>query len=532
MRKRVIVLYCAIVFSLGGLVFRFASIITNDYAESAARSNTRSITVDTSRGIIYDCNMKPITNSAPKYYLAVKPTSAALAGLNGILSEEQFKKLSKNLSAGMPTLISLDHEIKETKDTRVIKIMGRYSKDQLASHIVGYLDNAGKGTSGLEKSFNKYLEKNSGALRAGFTIDALGRLLPGSDIEIQDSEYTKSQGLMLTIDSKVQEISEKAIDNSSIECGCVVVVEVGTGEIKAMASRPTFDANNLGESLHDQNSPFINRCITQYTVGSSFKAIVAASAIENDNISPTTRYTCTGSTKRSGTTFSCFDKNGHGDVDMQQALSKSCNTYFIDLANKINMPKLIKMANNMGFARGVTLAEGMEANEGNLPLASSLNSEAAIANFAFGQGDLLATPLQMASAFATIAADGYYTQPFIVKALVDENGKLTKQYKSTSGNRAMAKVTAKQVTSMLKTVVDENERAKPINTTACGKTATAQSGWYQNGVEVCHSWFVGYFPAEKPRYAVAVMKEFGTSGSGDCAPVFKEISEKVTALNS
>ncbi len=532
MNKRVIVLFCGLVFSLAGLIFRFVSINMQDYKQSAARSNTRSISIDTSRGTIYDCNGTPLTNSSPKYFLAVKPTSLALSGLKGNISDDDFEQLTKNLSDGKPTLIRLDNEIEAPKDTKVIKVMSRYSDNQIASHIIGYLDNSGKGVSGLEKSFDEYLSENSGKLVAGFNVDALGRLLQGSEIEVRDSDYYNCNGLMLTLDSQIQRITEQALNNNGIECGCAVVVKVGTGEIKAMASRPTFNPNDLGASLQSKNSPFINRCILNYSVGSSFKAIVACAAIENNSISPDTRYTCTGSTERSGKIFSCFDKSGHGNIDMKEALSVSCNTYFIEMANRMKMDTLINMSKKMGLSSSVTLADGIETNEGNLPLLSSLNSEAAIANFAFGQGELLATPLQMASAFATIAADGYYTQPYLVKALIDNNGNTTKEYKATQEKRAMSKSTAQKVKSMLKYVVDQNERAKPVNTTACGKTATAQTGSYKDGVEICHSWFVGFFPAENPQYAVAIMKEYGTSGSGDCAPVFKEIAENVTGLNS
>ena len=532
MSKRVIAIFCLLTFSFTGLILRFIIINTKSYEQSAARGNTRSITIDKSRGIIYDCNMLPITNSVPKYYLAVKPTALALTGIKGKIPEDQFAQLAKNLSDGKPTLIPLEKEIKAPKDTMVISVMSRYSSSQLASHIIGYMDNAGKGTSGLEKSYDEYLSKNSGSLVAAFTVDAMGRLLTGSDIELRSTEYSKTQGIMLTIDRKIQRIAETALDNNGISCGCAVVVEVGTGEIKAMASRPTFDANNLGQSLQSINSPFINRCISQYTVGSSFKVIVASSAIENDRLSPDTKYTCTGSTERSKKTFSCFNGRSHGTINMQQALSVSCNTYFIDLANKMDMQKLLNMSRNLGLSTGVTLAEGLDTNEGNLPELDTLNSQAAIANFAFGQGDLLATPLQMASAFASIAADGQYTEPFLVKALLDESGNVTKQYKSNKSNRAMLRTTATQVKAMLKAVVDENPKAKPLNSTACGKTATAQSGSYQDGVEICHSWFVGFFPAEKPKYAVAIMKEFGVSGSSDCAPVFKEMVENITAQNS
>jgi len=531
MNKRIIVLFCVVTFSLGGLVLRFASINLQGYAQSAARGNTRTITVDKSRGTIYDCNLIPITNAAPKYFLAVKPTSIALSGLKGKLPDEQFKQLKKNLSDGKPTLIALNKEIEPTKDTKIIKVMGRYEPNQMASHIIGHLDNTGNGAIGLEKSYNDYLSKDSGILTVAFSVDALGKSLIGADIEVRDGKYNTQQGIVLTLDSKIQRIAEKALDNNGIDSGCAVVVEVGTGEIKAMASCPTFDPNDLGKSMNDTKSPFVNRCINQYSVGSSFKVIVASSAIENNNISPDTIYNCTGSTERSGVTFNCYNKNAHGEINMTQALSMSCNTYFIQIANSIDMQPLLEMAKNMGLSKSTKLAEGIETAKGNLPSLASLNSEAAIANFGFGQGELLATPLQMASAFASIAADGYYTEPFLIKGMVDKNGKITEQHKANPQIRTMSKNTAQLVKVMLKTVVDENEKVLPNNTTACGKTATAQSGWLNNGVEVCHSWFVGFFPAENPKYAIAVMKENGVSGSADCAPVFKEIAENVTASN-
>ena len=531
MNKRIVVLFCVVTFSLGGMVLRFASLNLKGYEQSAARGNTRTIMVDKSRGTIYDCNLKPITNSSPKYFLAVKPTSIALSGLKGKLPDEQFKMLTKNLSDGKPTLIALDKEVEPAKDTRVIKIMSRYSSNQIAAHTIGHLDNVGNGATGLEKGYNDYLSKDSGNLTVAFSVDALGKSLVGADIEVRDSEYNTQQGLMLTLDSKIQKIAENALDNNGIDSGCAVVVEVGTGEIKAMASRPNFNPNNLGKSINDTSSPFINRCINHYTVGSSFKVVVASSAIENNNISPDTIYNCTGSTERSGVTFNCYNNNAHGEINMTQALSMSCNTYFIQIANSIDIQPLLNMAKNMGLSKSIELANGIETASGNLPSASSLNSAAAIANFGFGQGELLATPLQMASAFASIAADGYYTEPFLIKGMVDKNGKITEQHKAGKKTFVMSQNTAQQVKTMLKTVVDENENAKPTNTTACGKTATAQSGWHNNGIEVCHSWFVGFFPAQTPKYAIAVMKEKGVSGSADCAPVFKEIAENVTGLN-
>lgn len=532
MNKRIVTLFCIIAFSLSSMVLRFAFINIKGNKQSATYGNTRSITIDKSRGTIYDCNLKPITNATPKYFLAVKPTPIALSQLKGTLPDDEFDKLAKNLSDGNPTVIALEKDMKPVKDTRVIKTMQRYSKNQLATHIVGHLDSEGNGAIGLEKGYNEYLSKDSGGLAVAFGVDALGRPLIGADIEVRDANYNIKQGIVLTINKDVQEIAEKALDNNGIDSGCAVVVEVGTGEIKAMASRPTFDPNNLASSLSDARSPFINRCITQYTVGSSFKVLVSACAIENKIATPNTMYNCTGNTQRSGVNFSCYNKNEHGNINMTQALSVSCNTYFIELANKMDMNLLLEMSKNMGLSQSTKLAQGMVTDKGNLPEAYKLNSQASIANFAFGQGELLATPLQMACVFATIASDGYYTQPFLIKGMIDKDGEISQEYKAKSNKKVMSQTTAKQVRQMLKTVVEENENALPNNTTGCGKTATAQSGWLNNGAEIYHSWFVGFFPAEKPKYAVAVMKENGASGSADCAPVFREIAQNVTSLNS
>lgn len=531
MSKRVIILFCMVVFSLTGLLFRIICINADGYAQSAARKNSKTITVERQRGKIYDCNLRPLTNIYPKYYLAVKPTSIALSGLENQIPHDEFEKLAKNLSDGKPTLIPLNNKINETKDTRVIKANSRYNNKQIASHIIGYVDNEGNGVTAIEKSYNDYLNKDSGVLKVAFTADALGRILPGTDIEIRQERGNPNKGVILTIDTIIQKITENALDTHDIDCGCAVVIDVKTGEIKAMASRPNFSPNSLVKSLKAPNSPFINRCVNKYTVGSAFKAIVACSAIENDNIKPSYKYCCTGTIEKSKVKFSCYNKKTHGTIDMRQALIDSCNTYFINLANKMDMNSLLEMCRNMGLSKPLNLASNLTMQDGNLPQLDELNSSAAIANFAFGQGKLLATPLQMACAFSSIASGGYYRQPYLVRGFVDVDGKMTNVTKPKKKIKVMSKSTANKVSSMLKSVVDNHEKAKPNNTTACGKTATAQSGWFKNKQEVYHTWFVGYFPAEKPKYAVAVMKEFGVGGVVDCAPVFRGIVENVTELN-
>lgn len=531
MYKRVIAAFCVISLSLCGLIFRIVDINAKDYAQTANRKNTKSIAIEKQRGIIYDCNYKKLTNDNPQYYLAVKPSSVALKGVKGKIEDKEFKKLTKNLADGKPTLIKLDNEIKEVEDTRVVRVNRRYSDTQIATHVIGYTNKDGNGVSGIERSYNDLLNKDNGYLKVCFSADALGHVLPGTKIEVVQETKNPDKGIVLTIDTNLQKITENALDNKEIDRGCAVLMDVNTGEIKAMASRPAYDPYNPGESLNKESSPFLNRCLKQYSVGSIFKPIVACSAIEDNNISPNKSYYCNGHTEKTGIKFNCYHNRAHGRQDMQKALVNSCNTYFVELANEIEMQSLLDMCKKMGLNKKVEIANGMVSDKGNLPKVEELNSGAAIANFSFGQGKLLATPIQMASAYCSFANGGNYVEPYLVKGVIDDKGHLTQQHESKKKVKVMSKSTSQKMTTMLKAVVDEHSNAKPINSTGCGKTATAQSGWFKGSYEVCHTWFVGYFPADKPKYAVAIMKEHGVTGTEDCAPVFKEIVENVTYAN-
>ncbi|MDR0314810.1 MAG: penicillin-binding protein 2 [Oscillospiraceae bacterium] len=528
MHKRTIALFLVMMLSLSGLTLKLVSINSKGYKQSAAQGNTRSITVSNARGTFYDCNMKPIVNSQDRYLLAIKPTPLALSELKGVISDKELEDLAKDLSDGLPAIVSIPYEMRTGKDMELLTVKNRYSPNQAAAHLIGYIDSAGDGVTGLERSYNEYLSKDMGRLMAAFSVDAFGRFLAGAQVELRNENYNVKQGVMLTLDLNIQKIVEQAMDNHKMTKGSAVVVEVGTGEIKAMASRPKYDPNNVGASLKSKDSPLINRSLTAYSVGSTFKAIVASAAIESGNFTKDFKHECTGSTVRNNTTFSCNNKEVHGTINMEEALAVSCNTYFIELANRINIKNLLNIADKMGFSKSVTLASGVQSEKGSMPKISELNSQAAIANLAFGQGKLLATPLHMASAFACIANGGVYNEPYLIKATIDKNREVVESFSQKGGRRAMSRSTAEKVGQMLKFVINQKEKARPDNVSACGKTATAQSGWFKNGVEVYNSWFVGYFPAENPKYAVAVMREQGVSGSYDCAPVFKKIAENIT----
>lgn len=534
MAKRVVAIFFMLMLSLGLLFVRILSISQSDYAQAAARNNTRTITVGTARGTFYDCNGLPLVNSSKRYVALLKPTPEALSAIEPYVSDEELSSIREKMSKGYPVSVDVDTDAIDCPDITVVTAKERYADSPLAVHLIGHLDSTGeKGETGLEKSFDSWLQMKDSDLRVSFSVDAHGRLLSGEQPKIERAGYDSAKGVRLTIDRRIQELTEESLSHSAIERGAVVVLETATGKIRAMASCPAFHPNDLAKSLNDADSPLINRALTPYAVGSIFKPVIAAAALEA-GISAGLTYTCTGAITQGKTVFHCHELGGHGTIDMEEAIEVSCNPYFINLASKLEPAQLIEMADRIGFGTSTTLADNLTAPAGTLPKVEELNSPAAVANFAFGQGTLLATPLQLASLYACIANDGGYQKPVLVEGLVDDNGNLLDKTEIQPPLQAMSESTAHSIQRFLTQTVEEGsgKHAKPDGGTAAGKTATAQTGWYDGEREILHTWFAGYFPADQPEYAIVVLKEDGSSGATDGAPVFKEIAEGISRIKS
>lgn len=534
MAKRVVAIFFILMLSLGLLFVRILSISQSDYAQAAVRNNTRTITVGTARGTFYDCNGLPLVNSSKRYVALLKPTPEALSAIEPYVSDEELSSIREKMSKGYPVSVDVDTDAMDCPDITVVTAKERYADSPLAVHLIGHLDSTGeKGETGLEKSFDSWLQMKDSDLRVSFSVDAHGRLLSGEQPNIERAGYDSAKGVRLTIDRRIQELTEESLSHSSIERGAVVVLETATGKIRAMASCPAFHPNDLAKSLNDADSPLINRALTPYAVGSIFKPVIAAAALEA-GISASLTYTCTGAITQGKTVFHCHELGGHGTIDMEEAIEVSCNPYFINLALKLEPAQLIEMADRLGFGTSTALADNLTAPAGTLPKAEELNSPAAVANFAFGQGTLLATPLQLASLYACIANDGGYQKPVLVEGLVDDDGNLLDETEIQPPLQAMSESTARSIQRFLTQTVEEGsgKHAKPDAGTAAGKTATAQTGWYDGEREILHTWFAGYFPADQPEYAIVVLKEDGSSGATDGAPVFKEIAEGISRIKS
>lgn len=529
MHKRIGFAFFSLIAVFGLLISNIGIImLKTDIFPSSQNGSTKSVVLSTSRGMIYDTNMKKMVNSETKSVTVCLPAQNALNTVKNSLNNNQLKELYDNAKNGKISIFELSDTFNSPFAKSVTKVE-RYSDNQSCVHLIGHLDETGQGAMGLEKAYNSYLSRYNGELKAVWSADAVGNILLGEEISFESNDYLSPAGIQLTIDLDIQKVAEDTLIKNNIDKGAVVVLNSYTNEILAMASVPDFNPNNISADINNENTPFINRAITSYSVGSVFKPMVSACALEN-NIHLT--YECNGSISVNGTTFKCSNNNAHGTVDMNTAMEQSCNCYFIALGQELHTEKFINLCGDFGFGKSLELADNFVAKSGNLPSAESISSPQSLANLSFGQGDLLASPLQLAVAYSCFANGGYYRPPTLMKAIIDEYGKAIQKVKLPEGYRVLNNSTVKEIDKILVNVVlnGNGKKAYSDQTVNHGKTATAQSGWYENGREINHTWFCGYFTANDTTYTVVIFKDDGKSGSTDCAPVFKDISDGISGI--
>ena len=527
--KRIVFSFMTVVMFLTGLLFRIGYISVSQYAEAGMSQSSRRIKVGQTRGMIYDRNMEPLVNREFSTVIIVNPTKQAINTLSECLTDDEYAEAVEKSSKGTPFMMYAENYTGYSDDIVDMAVYRRYSSSDVAHHIIGYSDSEGNGASGMEKAFSSLTEKNSGTLSVRYSADATGKMLAGNGFEIISDNYASSAGLVLTIDYDIQRVCESVMGYHNIVKGAVVVLDAMTSEILALASYPCFDRDNMSASLSDENSPFLDRALNAYAVGSVFKPVVAAAALDS-GIRADMVFECNGYVTVNGIRFNCHKKDGHGELDMAEAMAVSCNSYFIRLGQLIGAERIINVASQLGLGRKITLAPSVESAAGNLPDVSEIDSLPSLANLSFGQGTLLATPLQIGALYCAFVNGGYYREPYILKEIVDENGNVSAYYKSETNNKVLTDSICEQIKAMLEQTVlnGSGKLASPMGYEAAGKTATAETGWIENGRDVVHTWFAGYYPADNPQYVIVVFKEDGSSSSTECAPIFRDIADNIS----
>ena len=531
MERRVVATYVILLGMATVLILRLAGLGGGGELKAAAASQSvYTLEVGEERGIIYDGNMKPMVANSSRTVLSVAPGPETLNSLKEILPEDEFLQDLEILESGKPVLLTTDAPPRDAPGVKAFSIPIRYSDFQLAPHVIGYVGEDGTGITGIEQGYDQLLQAYGGQVRTKYLVDARGGVLGGEVYQIEDSRSADKGGVVLTLDRDIQQLAEKAAEN--IDKGAVVVMDVNTGEILAMVSRPDYDVRYVAEALDDPDGPLFNRATAAYNVGSTFKLCVAAAALES-GFTTSLEYFCGGYYQLDDVVYHCHKLDGHGQVTMVEAVLHSCNPYFINLGQKIGAQRLYNMAYALGFGSASRLAEGITSASGSLPSVSKID-RGELANLSFGQGLLTATPVQLAQMYAVIANGGMSVTPSLCRGVTLDGAHLTPET-ATPSRRVMSEGTAAILRELLGGVVTDGsgKNAAPQYLSAGGKTASAQTGAYdEEDQEIIHGWFAGIYPLESPRYSIVVFEEGGESGGETPARVFREICESLFLQNS
>ena len=489
-------------------------------SQAAVEQSTRRVDVATIRGDIFDCNGVALTDVTRQAVTVVFPSSSAAVALSQILSDEDLDDAVKKIRNGQS--VTVYGKAMNTKGPwYTFFVPRRY--DGTATHILGYIGGDGHGVSGVEKAFDGVLFSDL-KVGARYSINSLGRMLEGNGFEVFESKASGS--VTLTVDSRLQALAERAM--ADVTCGAAVIMEAATGKLKAVVSRPDFEVGNIGAALNDPNSPLINRAVYSYNVGSVFKPCIAAAALENGL--GDYRYVCKGSITVDGKTFKCHKASGHGELGLKEALAESCNTYFYTLGEHLGAEAVYGMSKLLRFGEGIDCGGGLTSSAGSMPSLNMLRlSVRELTNLSIGQGELMLSPVAVAVMYAAVVNGGEYRQPYLVQSVSD--GQNTENNKPSLPTVAFSKTTADILKEYLKNVLQNGtgNAAFSDGISAGGKTGTAQTGWRDGDRSVLNGWFCGFYEGQRD-YVIVVLKEDVRSGSSDCAPIFKNITEGMKSL--
>lgn len=411
-----------------------------------------------------------------------------------------------------------------------------YPYRSAAAHTLGYVQNVNPdlnqlpkdgiknftyktklGKTGLEKSFNRELTGASGY--EIWQVDPLG--YQNQQLELQAPK--QGNPLITSLDIELQSVAETALGNRT---GAVVAMDVETGEVLALVSKPTYDLNDLSPFISEtifnrinEDGAWLNRAVQlSYPPGSTFKLITAIAGLKKGLIDETTTVECPGVYRVGNRIYHCHAKNGHGTVDIEKAIAASCNVFFYHLGLQLGIDAIAAEAQNFHLDQPTGIELPYETKRIVIPSKTWKKETIGdgwtpgdTANTAIGQGFLLLTPLQMACTIASIARNESLTKPTL-QAVTRRPGSTTTQSHPPIGlspeQRTLLLRGMQAVTSPIGTGRLIHIPELPI----AGKTGTAD--FRAHGKEVNLAWFVGFAPINNPKIALAVMVE-GTRESDD-----------------
>lgn len=524
--KRTGYVYVTLILTIVALMFRVFYISSgnlNFKVKAVAGRRQTEIALYNSKGLIYDRNLIPVSGNQFCYYLVINPRDFDKSSLNRLceLTNVDKNEFTSKLTSESVFIIESNVKPDDISGVTVFEGTKRYPQNQISQHILGYLDSENVvGLSGIEKSFDKELSCFAASNSLNYYPDALNGPIPDAEFSAV-KEKDSLNGLVLTIDKELSEFVEKNM-KESITDGALVIMDANNGDILSMCSLPGYSSENISKHVNSSTSELVNNAISNQTVGSVFKIIVAACALLNnvDDFS----YNCNGGIEIEGKTFICQGNKHHGELSLADAFSESCNSYFIAVGQLLGYDRILETAELFGVDSSFELCKGLYSSAGKIPKDSGILS---LANLSIGQGDLMLSPLTVARMTSAICNGGYLVNPNLYKSMyIDEKieYKSEYQYRTQIFNSEISQKLRKMCIQCVEEGTGTN--AMPQHSGAGGKTASAQTGLYNSvGEEILNTYFTGFYPAENPQYVITVFAKNGKSGAATCAPLFSDICD-------
>ena len=430
--------------------------------------------------------------------------------------------------------------------SHILGYVNKPSEDELNLPFISNMPSLNIGKTGMEKFFNQDLIGIAG--KREIEVNALGREIR----EISTHPSQKGKVVNISVDFRVQQFAHKELNN--YKAGSIVVIDVNSGEIITMVSKPDYDPNLIitkpnkdywNSILNNTLSPLTNRSIQGlYSPGSTFKMIVALAGLQKGVIDFNETEFCEGKIEYGDRYYHCWKELGHGKINIEKAIIESCDVFFYELSKKVGIDNISKMAKKLGLAKKYDF--GFDNEKIGIVPSKKWKKEnlkenwyaGETLNAGIGQGYVLATPLQLALMTARIATNGRKIEPTIIK---QNEKKIFKKIDIKENNLTIIK------NAMYKVVNEQKGTAFKSRSglyNFSGKTGTSQVkritieeresenfkkkklDWKDKD----HALFVGYMPSEKPKYAISVVIEHGGSGAAIAAPIAKKIFDHLHDL--
>jgi penicillin-binding protein 2 len=535
------------------------------YKEASNAQAIKQVIQEPFRGNIFNSNDSLIVHNKSSFALSLTPNlwrEESLYLLSSILDidttelRNTIKKYSQH-SPFIPVKFLRDVDIETISAIEeyseyisgidvIVESKRMYQSDAYMAHLLGYTREISPseletfqyyrpgdviGKQGLEKEYERLLRGQEGIKFV--SVNKFGQQVNRYEQGSSDKKSKNGFDLYLSINERLQLKAERLLEGKR---GAIVAINPKNGEILALASSPTYDLSEFSgrisidyynSLLYDDNKPFLDRTVnSQYPPGSSWKMLIALAGLEEGLITENTTFKCKGGYQYGNRFFKCLGY--HGPINVTRAIKKSCNAFFYQLSLKLGAEKVIEYGREFNFGQktGIDLPSEKPGNfQDYVTLKKRYNGKVPgwkMLNFGIGQGEILVTPVQMASYIAAIANDGTWNQPHVVKRIYNNTTNSYQNLDYLTRSLELEKNSVDVVKQGMWEVVNAaggtagNARIPGLD--VCGKTSTAQN---PHGKD--HGWFTCFAPRENPEIAIAVMVENAGWGGRVCAPIAKEL---------